>query len=57
MRLLFKLSHGQLLKPGLGPLAIYGTHQWTISGRPEQGFYQYLPSDQRLEWPEEGPLF
>ena len=45
MRLLFKLSYGQLLKSGLGPLARYGTHQETISGRPEQ---KYLPS-QRLE--------
>ena len=50
MRLLFKLSRGQLLKSGLGPLARYGTQQETISGRPEQ---KYLPSDQRLEWPAE----
>ena len=43
-----------LLKSGLEPLTRYGTHQETISGRPEQ---KYLPSDQRLEWPAEGPLF
>ena len=54
MRLLFKISRGQLLKSGPGPLARHGTHQETISGRPEQ---KYLPSDQRLEWPGEGPLF
>ena len=51
---LFKLSHGQLLKSGLGPLVRYCTHQETISGRPEQ---KYLPSDPRSEWPAEGPLF
>ena len=54
IRLLFKLSNGQLLKSGLGPLARYGTHQETISGRPEQ---KYLLSEQRLECPAEGPLF
>ena len=42
-----------LLKSGLQPLFRYGTHQ-TISGRLEQ---VYLPSDPRLEWPGEGPLF
>ena len=31
-----------------------GTHQETISRRPEQ---VYLPSDPRLEWHGEGPLF
>ena len=54
MLLLFKLSHGQLSKSGLGPLARYGTDQETIIGRPEQ---KYLPSDERLEWPADGPLF
>ena len=54
MRPLFKLSHGQLLRSGLGHVARYGTHQETMSGRPEE---KYLPSDQKLEWPEEGPLF
>ena len=48
-----QVSHGQLLKSGLGHLARYGTHQETMSGRPEE---KYLPSDQRLEWPAEGPL-
>ena len=42
-----------LLKSGLQPLFRYDTHQ-TISGRLEQ---VYLPSDPRLEWPGEGPLF
>ena len=54
MRPLFKLSHGQLLKSGLGPLAKYCTHQETISGRPEQ---KYPASHPRSEWPAEGPLF
>ena len=40
---LFTLSHGQLLKSGLGPLARYCTHQ-TISGRPEQE-YLHLTQD------------
>ena len=54
MRPLFELFPGPLLKSGLGPLVRYGTHQKTISGRPEQ---KYLPSDPRLEWPAEGLLF
>ena len=33
-------------------MAKYGTHQETISRRPEQ----YIPSDTRLEWPEKGLL-
>ena len=37
-----------------GSLVRYGTHQETISGRPEQ---MYTPSDPSLEWPVEGPLF
>ena len=41
------------LSPGPGRLFRYGTHQ-TISGRLKQ---VYLPSDPRLEWPGEGPLF
>ena len=54
MRLQFELSPAPLLKSGMGPLARYGTHQETISGRPEQ---KYLPSDPRSECPAEGPLF
>ena len=50
----FEFPLGPLLKSGLGPLARYGTHQETLSGRPEQ---KYLLSDSRLEWPAEGPLF
>ena len=42
-----------LLRSGLGSLFRYGTHQ-TINERLEQ---VYLPSDPRLEWPGEGPLF
>ena len=51
---LFKSLPRPLLKSGLQPLARYGTHQETISRRPEQ---MYVPSDTRLEWPEEGLLF
>ena len=43
-----------LLRSGLQSLARYGTHQETISRRPEQ---MYTPSDARLEWPGEGLLF
>ena len=43
-----------LLKSGLQPLNRNGTHQETISRRPEQ---MYTPSDTRLEWLGEGPLF
>ena len=32
----------------------YGTHQETISRRPER---MYTPADTRLKWPGEGPLF
>ena len=42
------------LKSGLQLLGRYGTDQESISRRPEQ---VYLPSDPRLEWPGEGPLF
>ena len=42
------------LKSGLQLLGRYGTRQESISRRPEQ---VYLPSDPRLEWPGEGPLF
>ena len=45
MRQLFESPSGPLLKSCLGPLASYGTHQETISGRLEQA---YLPSDSRL---------
>ena len=40
-----------LLKSGLQILGKCGTHQETISRRPEP---VYLPSDPRLEWPGEG---
>ena len=53
MRPLFESPHGPLLKSGLEPLFIYDTHQ-TTSGILEQ---VYLPSDPRLEWPGEGPIF
>ena len=36
-----------LLKSGLQPLGRYGTHQETISRRPEQ---MYTPSDTRMTW-------
>ena len=42
-----------IIKVRPGPLFRYGTHQ-TINERLEQ---VYLPSDPRLEWPEEEPLF
>ena len=42
------------LKSGLQFLGRYGTHQESTSRRSEQ---VYLPSDPRLEWPGEGPLF
>ena len=45
---------GALLKSCLGPLARYGTHQETMSGRLEQ---VYLPSDSRLDLPGKRPLF
>ena len=51
---LFESPPEPLLKSGLQPLRRYGTHQESISKRPEQ---VYLPSDRRLEWPGEGPLF
>ena len=57
MRLLFKLSHGQLLKSSLGPdialircmIKIFGDHKfrWT----------EVVPSDPRLELLGEGSLF
>ena len=47
-------AQGALLKSCLGPLARYGTHQETMSGRLEQ---VYLPSDSRLDLSGEGPLF
>ena len=43
MRQLFEAPPGPFFKSCLGPLAIYGTHQETISGRLEQS---YLLSDQ-----------
>ena len=51
---LFESSPRPLLKSDLQLLGRYGTHQQSISRRPEQ---VYLPSDPRLEWPDEGPLF
>ena len=51
---LFESPTRLLLKSGLQPLAGCGTHQETISRRPEQ---MCTPSDTRLEWPEEGLLF
>ena len=56
--LLFELDSnkcsGGITEVMLGPLAIYGSHQETMGGRLEQ---VYLPSDSRLDLPEEGPLF
>ena len=51
---LFDSPPRPLLKSGLRFLGRYGIHQEFISRRPEQ---VYLPSDPRLGWPEEGPLF
>ena len=51
---LFESTPRPLLKSGLQPLGRCGTHQEAISRRSEQ---VYLPSDPRLEWPGEGPLF
>ena len=51
---LFESHLRPLLKSGLQPLDRYGTHQETIRRRPEQ---MYTPSDTRLEWLGEGPLF
>ena len=51
---LFESLPGPLLKSGLQPLDRYGTHQETISRRPE---LMCTWSDTRLEWPREGPLF
>ena len=51
---LFESPPWPLLKSSLQPLFRYGTHQETISRRPEQ---MYTPSDPRLELPEEGQLF
>ena len=50
---LFESPPRLLLKSGLQSLFRYGIHK-TIRGRLEQ---VYLPSDPRLEWPGEGPLF
>ena len=54
LRLLFESPPRPLLKLSLRPLDRYGTHQETISRRPEQ---MYTPSDTGLEWLGEGPLF
>ena len=51
---LFESPPRPLLKSGLQPLGRYGTHQGTISRRPEQ---MYTISDTILEWLEEGLLF
>ena len=48
-------AQGALLTSCLGPLARYGTHQKTLSGRLEQVYP--FPSDSRLDLPGEGPLF
>ena len=53
-RATIRASPRPLLKSGLQSYGRCGTHQETISRRPEQ---VYLPSDPRLEWPGEGPLF
>ena len=50
---LFESPPRPLLKSVLQPLFTYGTHQ-TISGKLK---HVYLPSDLRLDWPGEGPLF
>ena len=51
---LFESPPRPLLKSGLQPLGRYGTHQETISRRPEQ---IYTLSDTGLEWLGEGLLF
>ena len=51
---LFESLPRPLLKSGLQPLGRYGTHQETISRRPEQ---MYTLSDTRLEWLGEELLF
>ena len=51
---LFESPPRPLLKSGLQPLGRYAIHQEIISRRHKQ---LYLPSDPRLEWPGEGPLF
>ena len=51
---LFESHPGPLLKSVLQPLGRYGTHQETISRRPEQ---MYTPYNIRLEWLKEGLLF
>ena len=48
MRPQFELSPGPLLKSDLESLAKYGTHQETISGRPELE-QKYNPSDPKSE--------
>ena len=53
MQPLFESFPGSLLKSGMGPLAIYDSHQEIISRRHEQ---MYTSSDTRLEWPGEGPF-
>ena len=50
---LFESFPRPLFKSGLQPLFRYGTHL-IISGRLEK---VYLPSDPRLEWSGEGPVF
>ena len=45
---------GTIIEVRPGPLARYGNHQESLSGRLEQ---KYLPSDSRLEWFGEEPLF
>ena len=50
---LFESPPGPLLKSDLQSLGRYGTHQETISRRPEQ---MLTPSDTRLEWLGERPL-
>ena len=54
MQPMFESFPGPLFKSGIGLLARYANHQETINRRLEQ---MYTPSDTRLEWPREGPLF
>ena len=51
---LFESPPRASLKSGLQPLGRYGTHQETISRKPEQ---MYTLPDTRLEWLGDGPLF
>ena len=54
MGTIFESPPKPLLKSGLEPLGSYGTHQKTISRKPE---HTYTLPDTRLEWLGEGLLF